>query len=261
VNDRLPESLTSTGRPILSVIVPVFNEAATVVQALQAIIDEPTLKEVIIVNDGSTDATAEAVQSWVNLRSSNLNVVHQVAFLQHKSNLGKGRAVRTGLAYARGQYVVIQDADLEVHPSSFPRLLKPLTEGTADFVVGRRNTSAPSWANLNLLGVQILRIVVRILYGYRIHDPACCYKLLSLEDILRFGLNAERFEFCPEVVAKACRMKLRFAEVPVDYFPRSVKDGKKLRLIRDGWTAIQTLVRYIAWNPQSTSGRSDDFHA
>ena len=247
------DAINGQARPLLSVIVPVFNEAATVAQALTALLEELTPKEIIIVDDGSTDTTAGVVESWESSVPGMAHSAGRIICIRHPVNRGKGSAVRTALEHATGRFVVVQDADLEVQPDCFPKLLKPLCDGTADFVIGYRRNSRKSSAVFHWFGVKLLGIVTRLLYGYRVHDAACCYKVLSLENLRAIQLEADRFEFCPEVLAKVCRMKLRISQVPVDYFPRSIRNGKKLRLLKDGWKAVQTLFRYRLWSPSRDS--------
>ena len=124
--------------------------------------------------------------------------------------------------------------------------------GEAEFAIGRRKQSRQNDRLLNVVGVWLLNILVSLIYGVRVSDEACCFKVLTTSNLRAMGLECERFEFCPEVVAKAARMGLRFAEVPVEYFPRSNDQGKKLRL-RDGFTAVRTLFRYRHWAPAPIS--------
>ena len=232
-------------QPLLTVIVPVFNEARTVDELLRRVVDAtltPTLSQrereekpdiqVIVVDDGSTDATRERLETWRTL----------VTVLSHAENRGKGSAIRTGLTPARGQFIIIQDADLEYDPRDYERLLEPLLIGKADAAYGVRRLR---WSICHL-GVSVLNQIVRWIYGIRISDEATCYKVFRTNDLRAMDLQCEGFEFCPEVTAKACRMGLSICEVPISYNPRSVVQGKKLRW-RDGWAAIKTLWRWRDW--------------
>jgi glycosyltransferase involved in cell wall biosynthesis len=244
---------------VLTVIVPVYNEAATVEQLLEQVLREKTRKELLVVDDGSTDATPEILARWGrNLSQSPLeDHVCRVAIVRHSGNGGKGRAIRTGLEWARGEFVIVQDADLELDPEEYPQMCQPLVAGTADIVVGFRVARrSPPRVTLHRMGTRLLNLFVRILFRKRLTDEACCFKLLRTADLRRMQLNCTGFDFCPEVVAKASRLGLRFAEVPVTYRPRAVSAGKKLRLA-DGARAMATLWRYRHWRPaeSTTPGR------
>jgi dolichol-phosphate mannosyltransferase len=222
----------NTGR--VSVIVPVYNEVAHIDELLQAIHASPVNKEIIIVDDGSTDGTREKLQGLP--ASDDLTVVF------HERNYGKGAAIRTALAYARGEYVLIQDSDLEYDPQDYAALLRPLEEGKANVVYGVR-PDRPERGLRFFLGAKLLTHLTNFLYGAGIHDEATCYKVVRRSVLSRVRLECQRFEFCPEVTAKLCRMGEKIAEVPISYHPRSALEGKKIRH-SDGWLAIWTLIRY-----------------
>jgi dolichol-phosphate mannosyltransferase len=218
----------------VSVIVPVYNEAAHVEELLQAIQASPVKKEIIVVDDGSTDGTRKKLQA--------LPAVRDVTMLFHETNCGKGAAIRTGLSYARGEYALIQDSDLEYDPQDYPALLRPLAEGKANVVYGVR-PDRPERGLRFFLGAKLLTYLANVLYGARIHDEATCYKVFRRSVLEKVRLECRRFEFCPEITAKLCRMGERIAEVPISYNPRSAGEGKKIRH-SDGWLAIWTLLRY-----------------
>ncbi len=218
----------------MSVIVPVYNEAAHVDDILQAIHASPVKKEIIVVDDGSTDGTREKLQA--------LNPVGDVTIVFHEKNCGKGAAIRTALAYARGEYVLIQDSDLEYDPQDYAALLRPLEEGKANVVYGVR-PDRPERGLRFFLGAKLLTHLTNFLYGAGIHDEATCYKVFRRSLIAQIDLRCHRFEFCPEVTAKLCRLGEKIAEVPISYHPRSAVEGKKIRH-SDGWLAIWTLLRY-----------------
>ena len=218
----------------VSVIVPVYNEAAHVDELLQAIHASPVKKEIIIVDDGSTDGTREKLQA--------LPPCDDVTIVFHEKNCGKGAAIRTALAYARGEYVLIQDSDLEYDPQDYRALLRPLEDGKANVVYGVR-PDRPERGLRFFLGAKLLTHLTNLLYGAGIHDEATCYKVIRRSLLGRVQLECRRFEFCPEVTAKLCRMGEKIAEVPISYNPRSAVDGKKIRHA-DGWLAIATLIRY-----------------
>jgi glycosyltransferase involved in cell wall biosynthesis len=236
-HDRMARDTVRT--PLLTVIVPVYNEAATIDEVLTRVSATPFEKEVLVVDDGSTDATAETLADWSD--------VPHVRLFAHAENRGKGAAIRTALAEARGAYTIIQDGDLETDPGDYERLLAPLVAGHADAVFGSRflEPRAARWS-LFQVGIGVLNLAVRSLYGARLSDEACAYKVFPTETLRAMDLQCERFEFCPEVVAKACRMRLRIAHVPVRYHPRDRRAGKKIRY-RDGWHALWTLWKWRHW--------------
>jgi dolichol-phosphate mannosyltransferase len=220
----------------VSVIVPVYNEVAHVDELLQAIHASPVKKEIIIVDDGSTDGTREKLQAMPLANNNDVTVVF------HEKNCGKGAAIRTALEYARGEYVLIQDSDLEYDPQDYPALLRPLEQRQANVVYGVR-PDRPERGLRFFLGAKLLTHLTNLLYSAGIHDEATCYKVFRRSLIAQISLECRRFEFCPEVTAKLCRMGEKIAEVPVAYTPRSAGEGKKIRH-SDGWLAIWTLVRY-----------------
>jgi len=218
----------------VSVIVPVYNEAAHVDEILRAIHASSVKKEIIIVDDGSTDGTRERLEA--------LPPIDDLTIIFHEKNCGKGAAIRTALAYACGEYVLIQDSDLEYDPRDYAALLRPLEEGSANVVYGVR-PDRPERGLRFFLGAKLLTHLTNLLYGAGIHDEATCYKVVRRSLLERMGLECHGFEFCPEVTAKLCRMGEKIAEVPISYNPRSAVEGKKIRHA-DGWLAIWTLIRY-----------------
>jgi dolichol-phosphate mannosyltransferase len=218
----------------VSVIVPVYNEAAHVDELLQAIHASPVKKEIIVVDDGSTDGTREKLRA--------MPLADDVTVIFHEKNCGKGAAIRTALEYARGEYVLIQDSDLEYDPQDYPALLRPLELLEANVIYGVR-PDRPERGLRFFLGAKLLTHLANLLYGAGIHDEATCYKVFRHSLISKINLDCRRFEFCPEVTAKLCRLGEKIAEVPISYVPRSAGEGKKIRH-SDGWLAIWTLLRY-----------------
>lgn len=231
----------------VSVIVPVYNEAAHVDTLLRAIRDSPVRKEIIIVDDGSSDGTREKLRT--------MPLADNVTLIFHENNYGKGAAIRTALKYARGEYVLIQDSDLEYDPQDYPALLRPLEQRRANVVYGVR-PDRPERGLRFFLGAKLLTRLANLLYGAGIHDEATCYKVFRRSVIARIDLQCRRFEFCPEVTAKLCRMGEKIAEVPISYAPRSAGEGKKIRH-SDGWLAIWTLLRYRFSRARSRNGSQD----
>lgn len=248
-SDNGLETLIDDGRltPRISVIVPVFNEANTVVELLNQLNAEPTSKEIIIVNDGSTDLSDSLIRTWIEQLPTSGHRTRRVLYLQHAENLGKGSCIRTGLQQARGEYVVPQDADLELLPAAYTDLLQPLVQKRCRVVLGVRSSSNHRQRRLFVWGVSVTNTVLWLLYGSVVSDSACCFKITETQLLNQMDLRCKRFEFCPEFLAKAARMNLSFQEVPVDYIPRTTDQGKKLRLVRDGVRCIATLIRYRFW--------------
>ena len=241
---NVPSSALSQEAPVLTIIVPVYNEVETLGELLQRVLAAPYDKQLILVDDCSTDGSTEILEAWTEHP--------QVELFRHSKNRGKGAAIRTGLAHARGRFTIIQDADLEYDPQEYPRLIEPLLSGEVEVVYGSRplgckGSSRPPW-NLFRLAVCGLNVCVRLLYGARITDEATCYKAFPTPILRAMSLECERFEFCPEVTAKACRLGLSIREVAIHYYPRSVEAGKKIRWV-DGVEAFRTLWKWRKWQP------------
>ncbi len=218
----------------LSVIMPVFNEEATISAILERVLAVPLEKEVIVVDDGSSDGTWQALQRYAA----------SCTLLRHPRNRGKGAAIRTALPHVTGDIVITQDADLEYDPAEYPRLIQPIVEGRADVVYGSRllNGGAPTAGLLFYLGGRFLTWLANLLYGLHITDEPTGYKVFRTEIIRGLNLQSEGFEFCPEVTALVALSGVSITEVPISYRPRSLEQGKKIRW-RDGWIAIWTLLR------------------
>ena len=218
---------------------PVHNEESTieeVIRQIRAVDLGDTAKEIVIVDDASTDGTPQRLEA--------LEGKPDLRVLVHESNRGKGAAIRTGLASTTGDIVLIQDADLEYDPEDYPRLIEPIVDGDADVVYGSRFMgTAENMALPNLVANKLLAWSATLLFGKRITDEATCYKVFRSDVLSSFDLECERFEFCPEVTAKALRRGYRLVEVPISYRARTVEAGKKIRAT-DGLEAIWTLLRF-----------------
>ena len=224
----------------LSVVVPVFNERTTVVEILRRMrqVDLPVDLEIVVVDDGSDAGTEKVLGA---LEDSTVRVVH------HQSNRGKGAAIRTGLEHARGDLLLIQDADLEYDPDDWPRLLAPLLKGKSQVVYGSRFTGE----RRNLLfwhwvGNRFLSLVTNVLYNTTLSDMETCYKLFDRRVLEGITIRSDRFEFEPEITAKVLRRGYHIYEVPISYSGRDRDEGKKITW-RDGFGALATLVRYRFW--------------
>ena len=230
----------------LSIIIPCFNEHATLATLVDRVIASPVAlrKEIVIVDDGSTDGSADIVRSLAEThRAAPATLV--TAF--HERNRGKGAALRTGLAAATGDIVIVQDADLEYDPGDYPALVKPIVDGTAKVVYGsrwlnRHVNPPPPERRWFVIGNWIVTQVANLLFDAHVTDNATCYKAFDAEVLKSIRLRCERFEFCPEVTARVRQQGHRIWEVPIYYSPRSGAEGKKIRA-RDGLEAIWTLVR------------------
>lgn len=219
--------------PLLSVIVPVYNEAKTIREILEKINDIPIDKEIVVVDDGSCDGTGRILSG---LQHRNMKAIH------HSSNRGKGAAFLTGLANAGGQFVIIQDADLEYDPADYLKLIAAIKEEGADLVLGARFTKGYHGLMIHRLGNRFLTVLMNILFAARLNDCFTCYKLFRREAALGLGLTSRGFDIDTEIIAKALQRGWRIAEVPVSYRPRTYSQGKKIRL-RDGLRAIVSIIR------------------
>jgi dolichol-phosphate mannosyltransferase len=229
---------TAPSAPPLTVLIPVYNEERTIDELLRRVAAGPYPdKEVIVIDDGSSDATPRLLEAWAERPG--------FCVLRHAKNQGKGTAVRTGLAHARGEVTIIQDADLEYDPADYPRLVEPIRCGMDEAVFGSRYlapTRRLPWTKFRL-GVMLFNGMVRVLYGQRLTDEATCYKAVRTTLFQALNLQAARFEMCPEMTAKLCRLGVRIVEVPISYRPRGVEDGKKIGW-RDGVQAVWTLLKW-----------------
>ena len=221
--------------PLISVLVPAYNEAATIVAVLEAVNEKvPFRIELIVVDDGSDDGTPELAEQ-----------VAGTIVVRHGANRGKGAGVRTGIARSTGDIVVIQDADLEYDPVDIPRLVEPLVRGVADVVYGSRlRGGEPQRAHLfwHYAGNKFLSLLTGVLYNTTLSDMEVGYKAFAGDLIRSIPLVSEGFAIEPEMTAKILRRNVRVYEVPISYYGRTFAEGKKITW-RDGLTAVATLVR------------------
>ncbi|QDT17200.1 glycosyltransferase family 2 protein [Alienimonas californiensis] len=232
--------------PTLTALMPAFNESPRIAASLDRLAAAPLDVEAVVVDDASTDGTSAAVREWAAAHPE-----FRLTLLRHPTNRGKGAAVRTALDAARGQFAVVQDADLEYDPADLPRVLEPLLAGEADVVYGSRRMGGNEFPHRwHARCVGLLNLLVRALFGLRITDEATCYKAFPTAVLRAMDLRCERFEFCPEVTAKSARAGLRVREVPVSYHARGTEEGKKIRF-RDGLEAAWTL---LAWRVRPFDG-------
>jgi len=220
--------------PLLSVVVPAYNEAKTIKQILEKINSVPIDKEIIVVDDGSSDGTEKVLR---DIKYNNLKIIH------HSSNRGKGAAFLTGLSHAQGEFVIIQDADLEYDPNDYLKLMAAIKENSADIILGARFKEGYHGLLIHRLGNRLLTVLLNLLFNLKLNDCFTCYKLFRRETINKLNLNEESFTIETEILAKAARRGLRILEVAVSYYPRSYSEGKKIRC-KDGFQAIKTIFKY-----------------
>jgi glycosyltransferase involved in cell wall biosynthesis len=231
----------------LSIIIPVYNERNTVMDLLQQVARQPVSlrKELIIVDDCSTDGTREFLQQADLQNVLGNNGTNSVKLALHEKNQGKGAGVRTGLAQATGEIVLIQDADLEYDPSDYPILIAPILEGHADAVFGNRFHSGPHRVPryYRYMLNRFFSMLCNSLTGIAIHDVTACYKVFRRELLERMHLRSDRFSIETEMTVKLAKMGVRIYEVPIVYHGRTYAEGKKISW-QDGWIALYDLIRY-----------------
>ena len=220
---------------------PVYNEANTIheiIKRIEAVDLGDVRKELIIVDDASKDGTRETLDE---LRK---NGSHKVYF--HAQNMGKGAALRTALTYAKGDIIIIQDADLEYDPAEYAELIKPILNGRADVVYGSRLSGAKVARAFNFwhfIGNKMLTLITNVLYNSILSDMETCYKVFRADVIKNLQIKSNRFDFEPEITAKILKRKHKLYEMPISYYGRDFSEGKKITW-RDGFAAIWALIKY-----------------
>jgi glycosyltransferase involved in cell wall biosynthesis len=221
---------------LVSVVVPVYNEHATIAEVIRRLLRQPYALDIIVVDDGSTDGTREL------LRESEWPAVVRV--LYHDRNMGKGATLRTGIQHAHGDIVVFQDADLEYNPDDFAVLLRPILDGLADVVYGSRFLGIHrAFMFYHYLGNKFLTLVTNVLYNNMLTDMETGYKAFRAPVIKAITIKSRRFACEPEITAKMLKHGCRIYEVPIYYAGRDYVDGKKITW-RDGVAALWALLRY-----------------
>ena len=242
----------------LSVVVPVYNETATIREVLKRVARSPVAKEVIVVDDGSTDGTADILKDLDTLKAFLAKESSPAPFdlkvLFHQRNQGKGAAIRTALGAVTGDIVLIQDADLEYDPADYPILLGPLLDGKADVVYGSRFLGFPHrvlffW---HMVGNKFLTLLSNMFTNLNLTDMETGYKAFRAELLKNITLRSNRFGFEPEVTAKIARQGARVYEVPISYAGRTYAEGKKINW-KDGIVALWAIVRYNLLDRTGTS--------
>ena len=220
----------------VSFLVPAYNEAATIVELLDRVSRLELEKQIVVVDDGSTDGTGELIEKW---RSGREDVV----FLRQE-NRGKGAAVRAAIPHADGEICVIQDADLEYDPADVPALIEPIVRGSADVVFGSRLSGGKPqrvYMFWHLVGNRFLSMLTNVLYNTTLSDMETGYKAFRTEILRSLDLRQNDFGIEPEITAKICKRKLRVYELPIAYYGRTYAEGKKITW-RDGFKAIRVLL-------------------
>jgi glycosyltransferase involved in cell wall biosynthesis len=221
----------------LSVVIPIFNEVKTLAVIVERVQATGLADEIVLVDDGSTDGTHDLL--------TNFDGRQGVQVIAHDRNLGKGAAVRTGIAAATGDVVLIQDADLEYDPRDYPALLQPIEEGIADVVYGSRFLGGPRRAVMfwHMIANQLLTLSTNVLYNTILSDMETGYKVFRRNVLKGIKLRANRFDFKPEFTAKILKRKVRIFEVPISFNPRDYSEGKKIKL-KDAFVAVWALFKY-----------------
>jgi glycosyltransferase involved in cell wall biosynthesis len=222
----------------VSFLIPAYNEVKTIVEVLERVAALQLDTQVVVVDDGSTDGTAAAVEAWAQ-------GLDGVLLLAQSGNRGKGAAIRAAIPHLEGEITVIQDADMEYDPADVPALIEPIQRGAADVVFGSRLTGGrPQRAYLfwHLVGNRFLSLLTNVLYNTTLHDMETGYKAFRTEVLQSLDLHEDRFGIEPEITAKVCKRRLRIYELPIAYYGRTYDEGKKITW-RDGIRAIWVLLR------------------
>jgi len=224
---------------ILSVVIPVYNEKNSIIEIInkvKSVYIENIQKEIIVVDDCSTDGTKEILIKEAD------KLVDKILF--HEKNQGKGAALRTGFKHATGDVIIIQDADFEYDPNEYEKLVMPIFSGDVDVVYGSRFLSNnKSWIIKNKIANKFLTFLSNIMTGYKITDMETCYKAFKSEIIKKIEIKENRFGFEPEVTIKLSKMKVNLIEVPISYYPRKKSEGKKINF-KDGVRALYCILKY-----------------
>lgn len=227
----------------LSIVIPVYNEENTILQIIEKVkkVNFPVENEIIVVDDGSSDSTREKLKK-----------IKGVKVILHERNQGKGAAVKTGIKSSTGDYIIIQDADLEYDPNQIVDLLRPILEKRAKVVYGTRLKRLPDLSKeertaqflIHYFGNRFLSLVTSVLYQQWITDMETCYKLFPKEALSGVKLNARGFEFEPEITVKLLKKGFKILEIPISANPRGYDEGKKINTVKDGIRAFTTLIKY-----------------
>ncbi len=224
-------------RPELTIVIPVYNEPETIIEIVQRVHRLPIIKQIIIVNDGSTDTTGESLDTLAHLDN--------VEIIEHNINRGKGAALQTGFQHARGKFVIVQDADLEYDPIDILKVIEPLRSGISDVVYGSRylESAQQDPSRMHRFGNWLLTSLSNRLTGLQLTDMETCYKAFRRDVLSQIHVEQNRFGFEPEITAKIAAKQVRIQEVGVSYNCRSWKEGKKIG-VKDLINTLYCIVRY-----------------
>src|SRR5215468_6035617 len=237
--DRPQGAIMDGKAPCLSVVMPVFNEEATIEKIVHAVLAQPMVAELVAVDDGSSDRTGELL-SGLRAACSRLTVQ------RHEVNRGKGAALRTGFAIVKSPIVLVQDADLEYDPAEYEKLVRPILDGKADVVFGSRFRGSEAHRVLyfwHAVGNRFLTLLSNVFTDLNLTDMESCYKVCRREVLQQIELKEKRFGFEPEFVAQIARLRLRIYEMGISYAGRTYEEGKKIG-VKDGFRALYCIVRY-----------------
>jgi glycosyltransferase involved in cell wall biosynthesis len=220
----------------LSVVIPVYNEKETILALISRVNNVPLEKEIVIVDDYSTDGTREVLKDFFH---------NNVKIFFHETNQGKGAALRTGFQHVQGDIVIIQDADLEYNPDEYPHIIAPIIDGHADAVFGSRFLGGPHRVHLfwHYVGNTLLTTLSNMFTNINLTDMETCYKAFKASLLKQFTIESNRFGIEPELTAKLARLKCRIYEVPISYSGRDYSEGKKIGW-KDGFAAIYWILYY-----------------
>jgi glycosyltransferase involved in cell wall biosynthesis len=216
-----------------SIIIPAFNEEKTILEVIQKVKELRLNKEIIVIDDGSTDNTWKIIEKTGGIKK-----------VRHKKNLGKGAAFKSALKIATGKIIIVQDADMELAPEQIPKIISPILKGETKVVYGSRNSRGKGKRTLAFfLGGHLITFLTNLLYNTRLTDEPCGYKAFLINILKDIKIDSNRFEWEPEITAKLSKRGIKIHEVPVESSSRTMKEGKKLRRI-DGVRAALTLIKY-----------------
>ncbi len=220
----------------LTVIIPIYNEEDNAEKSINLVLNRPETAQIIIIDDGSTDSTAQILKQFANNA--------KIKIISHETNQGKGAAIRSAIKYISSPYVIIQDADLEYSVEDYPNLIAPLIANSADVVFGARFLGNNSDTLIHQLGNKFLTGLSNLFTGFKLNDMETCYKVFRSDILKSLNLKSNHFEIEPEIVAQLAKIKdLRLIEIPISYHARNYSQGKKIGW-KDGISAIYNIIKF-----------------